>query len=164
MIRRATTSDTLDILAIYDAARRKMYAAHNYQWEKTYPAISDIKKDIDDKVLYVVVENNKIVGVASLITGIDKTYQKIIGSWQNNNDYITIHRLAGISHGIFKEFLDYISLNYKSLDIRIDTHEDNKIMIHLLEKFSFKYCGIIYCRNNTPRLAYQKENINISIS
>ena len=41
-------------------------------------------------------------------------------------------------------------------NIRIDTHRDNVIMRHLLEKHGFKYCGIIYLENGDERLAYQK--------
>jgi hypothetical protein len=40
-------------------------------------------------------------------------------------------------------------------NIRIDTHRDNKIMRHLVEKHGFAYCGIIYLDNGDERLAYQ---------
>ena len=40
--------------------------------------------------------------------------------------------------------------------LRADTHEDNKIMQHLLEKNGFVRCGIIHVEDGTPRVAYQK--------
>jgi RimJ/RimL family protein N-acetyltransferase len=40
-------------------------------------------------------------------------------------------------------------------NIRIDTHRDNTIMQHLLSKYGFQYCGIIYLANGDERLAYQ---------
>ncbi len=42
-------------------------------------------------------------------------------------------------------------------NLKIDTHRDNKIMQHLLEKNGFKYCGIINTDDGTERMAYQKE-------
>lgn len=40
--------------------------------------------------------------------------------------------------------------------LRADTHEDNKIMQHLLEKNGFARCGIILADDGKPRIAYQK--------
>lgn len=40
--------------------------------------------------------------------------------------------------------------------LRADTHADNKIMQHLLEKNGFARCGIIHVEDGTPRVAYQK--------
>ena len=45
----------------------------------------------------------------------------------------------------------------KDNNIRIDTHRDNKIMRHNIEKHCFTYCGIIYLANGDERLAYQKQ-------
>ena len=42
-------------------------------------------------------------------------------------------------------------------NIRIDTHRDNRIMRHNIEKHGFAYCGIIYLANGDERLAYQKQ-------
>jgi RimJ/RimL family protein N-acetyltransferase len=40
--------------------------------------------------------------------------------------------------------------------IRIDTHQDNRTMRALLQKYGFTYCGIILLENGDPRLAYQR--------
>ena len=40
--------------------------------------------------------------------------------------------------------------------LRADTHADNKIMQHLLEKNGFTRCGIIHVADGTPRIAYQR--------
>ena len=39
---------------------------------------------------------------------------------------------------------------------RADTHADNKIMQHLLEKNGFTRCGVIHVADGSPRFAYQK--------
>ena len=41
-------------------------------------------------------------------------------------------------------------------NLKIDTHRDNHIMQHLLERKGFTYCGIIHTDNGAERLAYQK--------
>ena len=40
--------------------------------------------------------------------------------------------------------------------LRVDTHADNHIMQHGIQKAGFTYCGIIYLADGSPRLAYQK--------
>lgn len=37
-----------------------------------------------------------------------------------------------------------------------DTHQDNKITRHLIEKNGFAKCGIIYVADGSPRIAYEK--------
>ena len=40
--------------------------------------------------------------------------------------------------------------------LRIDTHNDNKIMQHVIEKNGFKRCGIIHVNDGSERIAYEK--------
>ena len=41
-------------------------------------------------------------------------------------------------------------------NLRIDTHRDNVVMQHMLDKNGFQYCGIIYLEDGSERLGYQK--------
>ena len=41
-------------------------------------------------------------------------------------------------------------------NLKIDTHRDNIVMQHLLDKNEFKYCGVVYVEDGTERIAYQK--------
>lgn len=99
-------------------------------------------------------------GVFALIEGQDPTYLKIDGRWLNEDDYATIHRLAsdGKLPGIFNRCIEYSKDRFKN--IRIDTHEDNATMRHLIEKNGFIECGIIYTSMGHPRIAYQLTCIN----
>ena len=40
--------------------------------------------------------------------------------------------------------------------IKIDTHEQNLGMQHILRKNGYTYCGVIYVEDGTKRLAYEK--------
>lgn len=45
-------------------------------------------------------------------------------------------------------------------EVRADTHWDNVIMQHILEKNGFVKCGTIVVENGTPRIAYPKVSLN----
>ena len=44
-------------------------------------------------------------------------------------------------------------------NLRVDTHRDNKVMQHILTKYGFQRCGIIYVKNGTERIAYQMTRV-----
>ena len=58
------------------------------------------------------------------------------------------------AQGRGKAVLDWSMEHCQSL--RADTHADNKIMQHLLEKNGFTRCGVIHVADGSPRFAYQK--------
>ena len=106
---------------------------------------------------YVIVEQNRICGVFAFFTGIEPTYQLIEnGTWQNDAPYGTVHRIAGNGQckGILAETLSFCEKQINN--IRIDTHDDNKIMQHLLAKYGYQKCGYIYVEDGSRRIAYQK--------
>lgn len=156
MIIRKTTLEDLDsVMEIYAYARKFMSGSGNsHQWINNYPQIDIIKDDINQGVSYVVTEQDKIFGVFSFFLGEDETYHYIEGKWLNDEPYGTIHRIAsnGQRKEILKTCIDYCLKIVNN--VRIDTHEDNKVMQHLLEKYGFKKCGIIYLKDGRPRLAY----------
>lgn len=157
-IRLATTADLPSINAIYTFARTQMAKDNNpTQWGKSHPAPKLLEADIAANHLYVIEEAGNIGGVFAFILGEDPTYQQIEGSWLNDQPYGTIHRIAGNGKvkGIFNKALAFCE--QLKPNIRIDTHQNNKRMQHLIEKNGFTYCGIILTDDNTPRLAYQKK-------
>ena len=154
-IRLAATEDLADILAIYRDARQFMEENGNPdQWGSTHPKQEVLDRDISLGQLYVVAENQKLCGVFALIEGEDPTYGYIEGGWHYGNDYVTIHRIASLrgAHGILKSAIAF-ALKRNSY-IRIDTHEKNAPMHHLLQKYGFQPCGVIYIHDGSPRIAY----------
>lgn len=159
MIRLAETSDLDDLMNIFSRARKFMQENGNpNQWINGYPSIELIKDEIEKKHCYVCQgENGEILGTFCFISGEDPTYNHIEnGSWLNNDPYSVVHRLAtsgkqkGIASVCFKWCFQQCD------NIRVDTHKDNLVMQHVLEKNGFIRCGIIYTHNGTPRIAYQK--------
>lgn len=157
MIRNATSKDLETILKIYETARLFMRKNGNAsQWINGYPSKELLLSDIQKNELFVIEENQKIHAVFAFIIGKDKTYEKIYeGQWLNNEKYGTIHRIAsdGSKKGVLNECISWAKKQIKNL--RGDTHADNIPMQNALKKEGFKYCGIIYIEDGTPRLAYQ---------
>lgn len=150
-----------ELLKIYENARLMMRNSGNPNQRKTTdPSVETIKKRIISHHFYIGKYKNDISSpilfAFALIDGIDPTYINIYdGKRLNNEPYMAIHSL--VSSFIIKNSFYYI-LNYAlkfTKNIRIDTHQDNKIMQHILIKNGFKHCGTIILANGEPRLAFQ---------
>ena len=157
-IRPTTYADIEALQAIFAHARAQMAADGNpTQWGDGYPSREQLEHDIQRGVSYVVEKNSQPCATFVFIIGDDPTYAYIEdGQWLDDTLlYGTIHRIAsnGQERGIFPLVLNWCSAQCGN--IRIDTHEDNKRMIHLIEQAQFTHCGIIYTRDNSPRMAYQ---------
>lgn len=157
-IRHTTESDLAELMPLFDHSRAIMRNNGNAnQWVAGYPSIEVITNDIHKKVSYVICEDGAIAGTFAFIIGRDPTYEYIeSGSWLNDSrPYGTIHRIACAEghHGIFETCIDWCRGQIPSL--RIDTHADNRIMLHLITKHGFQHCGTIYIADGTPRQAFQ---------
>lgn len=156
-VRPASEEDIPRISEIYAAAREYMKRTGNpTQWGDQKPLPEDIEADVRLGRSRVVCDNDGTVrGVFALFTGADPTYASIEdGAWPNGEEYLTIHRIAGDgSGGVFACAVDCC----KSLcdNLRIDTHENNSTMRHLVAKHGFVRCGIIHLADGSPRIAYQ---------
>lgn len=156
-IRLTKTTDLDSVVSIYENAKVFMHTHGNpNQWVNT-PNREIIINDIEHGFSYVVVDNDKIVGVFAFIKGIDPTYGYILGKWLNDKPYGTIHRIA--SSFEVKGILDIVlEFCFSQIDnVRIDTHKDNYVMLNNIRKHNFKECGIIYLADGSERIAFQKE-------
>ena len=157
-IRRYTMQDLPRVQEIYAYARAYMKRSGNpNQWRDTSPEERLLLGDIEKGTGYVLEENGQIYGVFALIPGQDPTYGYVEGgAWLNDEPYETIHRIAsdGTHQGVVEKACAFAAS--RTGNIRIDTHEDNKTMQHVLDKLGFTRCGIIYLLNGEPRIAYQK--------
>lgn len=152
-IRRAIMADMHEILGIYEHARQFMRDNGNpTQWSDNHPKKEMLVEDVNLGRLYVVEADGRICGVFMFQIGDDPTYAHIEGSWRSTEPYGVIHRIAGKGGGIFTVVLAFCRELISH--IRIDTHDDNKPMQHVVEKNGFSRRGIIYVEDGTPRIAY----------
>lgn len=157
--RKARMEDVSVIMRLIDEARGIMRSCGNVnQWIDGYPSEETIINDINNGHCYLCVEQGgEIVASFAFIASPEPTYQKIYeGAWLDDEPYYVVHRLASkaASHGIFNDVMDYCM--DVAGNLRIDTHRDNVIMRHVIDRYGFTYCGIIYLANGDERLAYQK--------
>ena len=155
-IRTARPGDLKRIEEIYAYARRFMAQTGNpNQWGNKNPPTEQLVEDIRERNLFVVEDSGGIHGVFYFWIGEDPTYQIISeGSWLSDQTYGTIHRIAGDgAGGIFAAALGFCRRQISHL--RIDTHHDNLVMQHVVEKHGFQRRGIIYISDGSPRIAYE---------
>jgi hypothetical protein len=157
-VRKSEKSDFESIWDIYTYAREFMKKSGNpSQWGDNRPNKSTVEKDIENGVSYVIKNDGEICGVFAFIIGEEPTYTHIEnGNWLSDEKYGTIHRLAGNGKvkGVFSVCLKFCENQINN--IKADTHKDNLIMQHLLEKFGYVKCGTIYVDDGSARIAYQK--------
>lgn len=145
VVRFASLKDLSTIESIYKNAQRFMKKHNNpHQWGDFWPPKEFLIESINNKILYVLVENKDIAGVFSLALNGDSDFENIYaGKWLNNKPYICIHSVASsfkyknVLHNIVK-----FASTFKK-DLRIDTHPDNKIMQKAVIKEGFVYCGLV---------------------
>ena len=158
LIRKTRTEDFAEVMEIYAIARKFMAGAGNpTQWGSVYPPEELIREDIEQGISYVAEEDGEIEAVFMYFFGDDPTYHIIEdGNWKNTEPYGVIHRIA--SKGKIKGTgAKCLLWGYEQCgNLKIDTHEDNVVMQHVLEKNGFERCGKIYTHDGTPRIAYQK--------
>lgn len=159
-IRKSTLADLPVLMDLYERGRGIMRRSGNLkQWTGGYPSEELVRHDIAEGHSFLCLdEAERAVGTFAFIPGVDPTYVRIYdGQWLDEvKPYATIHRLASREDatGVAVACLDWCYAQVPNL--RADTHRDNRIMQHILLKYGFRYCGIIYLQNGDERLAYQK--------
>ena len=158
IIRAAMPTDIPEIMQVIEAAKKIMRQSGNmHQWADGYPSEAVIISDMEKHGGFVIEDAGRIVGYFAFLPSPEPTYSKIYdGQWTDDTlPYHVVHRIASYPdvHGIFSDIMDFCFSH--DVNIRIDTHKDNRIMQHNIEKHGFTYCGIIYLANGDERLAYQ---------
>lgn len=157
-IRKTKPEDIERIMELYEDARVFMRENGNpTQWGTTEPERTRIEQDIKDGNSYVCTDGECVIGTFFFNVMEEPTYAKIYeGVWKDDTAYGVIHRITAdrARHGIASFCLGW-ALRKAGGHLRIDTHEDNKVMRRVLEKNGFAYRGIIYAADGTKRLAYE---------
>jgi len=165
-IRLSVISDLESIMKIIKGAQKLLASLNIDQWQDGYPNDAQILNDIKNSESYVVLnEEEQVIATFMFTTNKEPNYTIIDGEWLTNNEtkYGVIHRVAvaqiTTNKGIAKHIITYCETSLKLQEIpamRIDTHNDNLGMQHILNKLNYTYCGIITVTTGAIRLAYEK--------
>ena len=164
-IRHSREEELPILMKLYEHARQFMAANGNpNQWGPTnWPPKSLILSDIREGKSYVCTCEDEIVGTFFYDFGkdVEPNYQTIEdGAWLADSPCGVLHRMAssGTVKGVGSACIQWAFRQCGHL--RIDTHNDNRVMQNLLSKNGFVHCGTIYVPEDSyPRLAYEKISV-----
>ena len=157
-VRNATLGDLDHIMEMVDHSRSIMRAnGNNSQWGG-YPGRALIGHDIATGIGHVMTEGSRVVGYFAMLTQPEPTYEYIEdGLWlDDTTPYVTLHRLACVPgvQGIARCAFEWGEAHAPS--VRVDTHLDNHIMLHIINGRGYTRCGVVYMQDGSPREAFQK--------
>lgn len=150
--RKARLTDLDAILKITDQAVTFLASQNSPQWQGgDGPTRTEFETAINDGIAYVLIYDQQVAGVAKLIPGPEAAYEAIYGRWLGDaSAYMTIHRVAvdgeirgqGLAQQLLHDLI-VLARERDFTDIRIDTHELNAIMQHVVAKLGFTYQGMV---------------------
>lgn len=158
VIRKIKAEELDEVMEIYAIARGFMAKTGNpEQWGEGYPPEALIRSDIERGVCYAAELDGQIEAVFMYAMEEEAAYQQLAeGSWLNDAPYGVMHRVAsrGRVRGIGARCILW---GFEQCgNLKMDTHEDNRVMQHVLEKNGFVHCGRIFAAGAMPMLVYQK--------
>ncbi len=160
--KKAKLSQISQIWTILLQAIQRRKQDGSNQWQDGYPNVEIIQDDIKNGYGYVLQNDETIIGYCAIMINDEPEYEKIIGKWLTNDNFVVFHRVA-IAHdylgkGLAKIIIQNIekfALNNQIYSVKADTNFDNLAMLNIFEKSGYHNCGEVYFRN-TPRKAYEK--------
>ena len=157
MIRLATLKDLKAIDALSERAIKKMHELNIYQWDLNYPRYQHFLKDIEQKCLFIYVQNEDILGVYAIYEENEQAYLEI--PWFKDKSMV-IHRFIvdplNARKGVAKKMLYYAlkrCIIHGVDSLKIDTHPGNYKMRSFLKKHQFIEGGYL---KSIHRIGYER--------
>ncbi|WP_159302482.1 GNAT family N-acetyltransferase [Maribacter litoralis] len=155
MIAPAKISQIPEILTMTNACRIAMEANGIYQWTTEYPSQKAFEKDIDRNELYVLLEDNAIIGCIVVSLLMDDEYKNVAWLTPNGINYY-IHRLAVHpkyqGKGCARRLMDFgenFARENNALSVRLDTFSQNKRNQKFYEQRGYAKLGDIFFPNQS---------------
>lgn len=170
-LKQATMADYDQIMDILKDGANQLAERGVEQWQGDYPSPDQIKEDIENGWAYLAIsKDEETVGAISVVPAPDHSYDKLDGDWLVDTDkYVVIHRVAihsnhagkGYATKLLTEVITEIKQKRDDIvSIRIDTHEDNKAMQHLIDKMGFTRVGTLHGVYRPDEISYVYEQLN----
>lgn len=150
IFRKAVREDMPQLMQIYEDAKSTLRQQGVPQWQDGYPNEQVIGQDIDLGRFYVLILEDHVIAGTVLSPEPDENYQNIDGAWLTDGPSIVIHRIAVAKEykgknaaSVLVKHAIAMAREYGCVSLRVDTHRNNRSMRRLLEKNSFRLCGVI---------------------
>jgi len=154
-ITKPTTADIPELLMVTKACAKAMIDSGIYQWNDDYPSYEAFEKDIEIGQLWVMKDQNTIVGSVVISDIMDEEYKAI--EWLTPNaKNVYIHRLAihpeqqgkGLAQKLMNFAENYAKEN-KYASVRLDTFSINKRNNVFYQKRGYEKLGDVYFPNQS---------------
>ncbi|HPD88025.1 MAG TPA: GNAT family N-acetyltransferase [Oscillospiraceae bacterium] len=169
MIRPAKEADIDEIMPIVARIKTGYFEKNGIpQWTGSYPSEDIFFDDLDAGHLFVLCQEDLLIGFVSIGFEPEPDYAEIDGKWLNDEPYAVVHRL-GIDpdwHGFgfggnLLTMAEKLCEQREIRNIRADTHRQNAAMKKTFEDAGFQFCGVITLKDagdeaDLLRDAYQK--------
>ncbi|QIE59827.1 GNAT family N-acetyltransferase [Rasiella rasia] len=155
MIRRAKPSEIVQLMAITKACAAKMAAENIFQWNDDYPTTAAFSFDVSRNELFVLLEQDTIIGCITISTFKDAEYNTINWLTEDGLNYY-IHRLAiapEFQHqGNAKKLMDFaeaFARDKNATSVRLDTFSENKRNQQFYDARGYVKLGDVYFPRQT---------------
>ncbi len=160
-LRKALDKENDIAMEIINDAKEFLKQQGIDQWQKGYPDKPTIDKDIKDENGYFIITDD-IIGYVCIDYRGELAYQTLQGTWNSNQEYAVVHRLAlkissrgkNISTTVF-QLIENQCIQKGVKYIRIDTDDANEKMKKLLARNGYVYCGTVTF-DNSEKIAFDK--------
>jgi ribosomal protein S18 acetylase RimI-like enzyme len=130
-IRLAKERDLKRVVAITNACAMHMISKKIFQWDENYPNIEIFKDDVKNKSLFVIEDNELIMGCICISLKIDDVYKDVKWLTPNRNN-VYLHRLAihpnFQGQGLALKLMEYaedFTIKNGCISVRLDTFSGN---------------------------------------
>ena len=130
-IRLAKERDLKRVVSITNACAVHMISKKIFQWDENYPNIEIFKDDVKNKSLFVIEDNELIMGCICISLKIDDVYKDVKLLTPNRNN-VYLHRLAihpnFQGQGLALKLMEYaedFTIKNGCISIRLDTFSGN---------------------------------------
>ena len=140
MVRKALVQDIPHIKKITEACAQHMIDQGIYQWNKNYPSLEVLTKDVKANNVYVYLLEQEIIATVMFSMEMDDFYREIDWLIQDAKQ-LYVHRLAvhptyqgqGIARGLM-DFGEALAKEKECLSIRLDTFSQTLEIIVFIKR------------------------------
>lgn len=162
-ITQAEKEDLPEVMVLIDECIEDMESKGIHQWDDQYPTPDIFSRDIGNKSLYIVRDNDKIIG-SLVLTDEEEPEYKTVAWAVKNGKYLIVHRLAvhpnWQNKGIATKLMEYaeeFALANGFSSIRLDTYSKNPLGLKFYEQLGYIRCGeIFFPTHKLPFFCYEK--------
>lgn len=160
---KAKPEQFAEIVRIYEHVKDLLNDKDIDQWTEDYPDREVIRKDLENRNMYLLVNEGEIAAIAVLDQNQEPEYQVI--PWQDKaGDFLVVHRLCvnpdfqgkGISRVLLDE-IEQFAKDHGYTSIRLDTQMINERAMNLYESHDYEKRGKFYFSHASwPFMAFEK--------